>query len=275
MRNDSLGDRMKAYEAQYSGQQLMPLVPIVARMDGKAFHTFTSGLRRPYDERLTNLMVDTTRYLVMETGADVGYTQSDEISLVWHNNEIGAEVMFGAKLLKMTSILAAMTTAHFNKRLLDFLPEKADKLPLFDARVHSVPTAWEAANYLIWREMDATRNSVSMAAQSKFSHKALHGKTSSEMQEMMFAKDGTNWNDYPSFFKRGTYLARRTISRVFTFDEMVTLPEKHAARANPGLVVERQAVVVLDIPPLRRITNREEVLFDGADAVLKEEGVLV
>lgn len=275
MKNDSLGDRIKVYESQYSGQRLMPLVPIVARMDGKAFHTFTSGLRRPYDERLTKLMVDTTRYLVMETGADVGYTQSDEISLIWQNGEIGAEVMFGSKLLKMTSILAAMTTAYFNKRLIDYLPDKADKLPLFDARVHNVPTAWEATNYLIWREMDATRNSVSMAAQSKFSHKSLHGKTSSEMQEMMLAKDGTNWNDYPSFFKRGTHLARRTISRAFTFDEMARLPEKHAARTNPDLVVDRQCVVVLDIPPLRRITNREDVLFGGADAVLKDVGVLV
>jgi tRNA(His) 5'-end guanylyltransferase len=271
MKKDSLGDRMKGYEFQYSGQQLLPLIPIVARMDGKAFHTFTAGLKRPFDERLSNLMVATTRYLVQETNARVGYTQSDEISLVWYSEEIDSETFFDAKLLKMTSVLAAMTTAFFNRHMPGYLPEKADKLPLFDARVYNVPTDWEATNYLIWREMDATRNSISMAAQSMFSHNELQNKGSSEMQEMMFQKHGVNWNNYPDFFKRGTYLARRKTVRPFTAAELDKLPEKHAARKNPNLTVERQDVVKLEIPPLRRITNREEVIFDGAEPLLKAD----
>jgi tRNA(His) guanylyltransferase len=268
---DSLGQRMKGYESQYSGQQLLPLIPIVARMDGKAFHTFTAGLKRPYDERLSRLMVATTKYLVQETNAKVGYTQSDEISLVWYSDEIDTENFFDAKLLKMNSILASMTTAYFNRHMPNYLPEKAERLPLFDARVYNVPTDWEATNYLIWREMDATRNSISMAAQSMFSHNELQNKSSSMMQEMMFQTHGVNWNDYPSFFKRGTYLARRKSERPFTTDEIDKLPAMHAARRNPGLTITRQEVVTLDIPPLKRLQNREEVIFDGASPVLKTE----
>jgi tRNA(His) guanylyltransferase len=190
---------------------------------------------------------------------------------VWYNEEIDAETFFDAKLLKMTSVLASMTTAFFNRNLADYLPEKADKVPLFDARVYNVPTDWEATNYLIWREMDATRNSVSMAAQSKFSHNQLQNKSSSEMQEMMFQLDGTNWNNYPNFFKRGTYLARQKTRRPFTTDELDKLPKMHAARRDPNLMVERQDVVTLELPPLRKVANREAVIFDGAAVILKTE----
>lgn len=269
MKKDSLGDRMKGYEAQYSSQQLLPLIPIVARMDGKAFHTFTAGLKRPYDERLSRLMVATTKYLVQETNAKIGYTQSDEISLVWYNEEIDSDSFFDAKLLKMTSVLASMTTAFFNRNLKEHLPEKADRVPLFDARVYNVPTDWEATNYLIWREMDATRNSISMAAQSMFSHNQLQNKSSSDMQEMMFATHGINWNNYPDFFKRGTYIARKKVIRPFTTEEIDKLPAMHSARKNPGLTVVRQEVAKLELPPLKRVANREEVIFSGAEVVLK------
>lgn len=190
---------------------------------------------------------------------------------MWYSDEIDAEHFFDAKLLKMTSVLASMTTAFFNRNLKDYLPEKADRMPLFDARVYNVPTDWEATNYLIWREMDATRNSVSMAAQSMFSHKELQNKSSSMMQEMMFQTHGVNWNNYPDFFKRGTYLARRKTERPFSTEELDKLPPMHAARKNPNLTITRQEVVALDIPPLKRIANREEVMFEGATPVLKTE----
>lgn len=259
--NDSLGDRMKFYERQ-SATQLLPLIPICARMDGRAFHTFTAGLRRPYDERLSKLMVATTKYLVEETNAKIGYTQSDEISLVWFAKK-EEQTFFDRKLLKMTSMLSSITTAFFNRKLADYLPEKADKVPLFDARVWNVPVPYEACNYLIWREMDATRNSVSMAAQSEYSHGELQGKNSSVMQEMLFQK-GINWNDYPSFFKRGTYVQRREVEKPLTATELAALPPKHNAHKNPQLTVKRHEVKVLELPPLAKLTNREAVVFEGA-----------
>ena len=246
-------------------QTLLPTIPVIARLDGRAFHTFCTGLRRPFDERFSNLMIDTTSFLVSETGALCGYTQSDEISLVWVAGSLKEQIFFDGRLLKMVSVLASMTSAYFTKHLEVFLPEKQDMLAMFDCRVWNVPLDYEAANYFIWREGDATRNSVSMAAQSKFSHKALHGKGRSEMHEMLFQK-GINWNDYPQHFKRGTYVRKRIVERPFTTDEVDSLPEKHAARNNPDLKIRRTVVMVEeDFPPLTQIVNRTEVILEGAD----------
>jgi tRNA(His) guanylyltransferase len=105
---------MKWYESRYTGDQFMPMVPVLARLDGRSFHSFTKGLKRPYDERLTGLMVETTQ-LVQETNARCGYTQSDEITLVWLAEEWESDIFFAGKLQKMNSILASMTTAFFNR----------------------------------------------------------------------------------------------------------------------------------------------------------------
>jgi tRNA(His) 5'-end guanylyltransferase len=166
----------------------------------------------------------------------------------------------------MNSILASMTTAYFNRRLAEFLPSKADKLPMFDARVWNVPNRREAINYLYWRELDATRNSITMAAQSLYSHNELHGVNSARKQDLLMAK-GVNWSHYPSAFKRGTYCQRRKTVRPFSTEELKKLPPKHNARLNPNLVIERTDVVVLDMPPLSRIQNKEAVIFEGADPI--------
>src|SRR5579859_3955752 len=157
--NDDLGDRMKRYESAEAGRRLMPLVPALARLDGRAFHSFVRGLERPYDRRLSDLMIDTATFLVRETNAVVGYTQSDEITLAWVAEEFEARIFFDGRVQKMASVLAALCTAHFNRRLPACLPpEYADRLPVFDCRVWSVPTLEEAANTFVWRERDATMN---------------------------------------------------------------------------------------------------------------------
>lgn len=259
----NLSDRMKLYEQQETGRKFLPLLPVIARLDGRSFHSFTKGLGRPFDSRLSNLMVEITRFLVEETNACIGYTQSDEISLVFYSGDIESQIYFDAKVFKMTSILAAQTTVRFSKLLPVFLPEKLDYTPVFDCRVWSVPSKEEATNVLIWREQDATRNSVSMAAQSYYSHKQLHGKNSDEMQEMLFQKD-VNWNDYPAFFKRGVYVQRHKVVRKFTTDELDKLPPKHNARLNPDLEIERSEIRILSMSSLVHVENRIEVVFEGA-----------
>lgn len=266
---DSLGNRMKFYERQYAGLKLLPLLPVVCRLDGKAFHTFTKGLPRPYDERLSNLMIEVTKFLVTETGATVGYSQSDEISLVWYADNIDTMLFFDSKVLKMTSVLASMTSVFFNRKLPEYLPEKADKLPLFDARVWNIPTLNEAGLYLLWREQDATRNSISMAAQAYYSHKALMGVSSSGKHELLREK-GVNWNDYPVYFKRGTYVQRRVVERPFNGEEIEKLPLQHEARRNPALMIKRQEVAVVSMPPLTKIANRVDVLFHGSTPVIRD-----
>jgi tRNA(His) 5'-end guanylyltransferase len=209
-------------------------------------------------------MVAVTKFLVEETNARCGYTQSDEISLVWLTEDPDAEIFFGGKLTKMVSVVGALATAQFNKLLPEVLPEKADQLPVFDNRVWEVPVHFEAANYFVWREQDATRNSISMAARSFYSHEECHGKNSSELQEMIHQK-GMNWNDYPNFFKRGTYVRRRTLERTLSAAELAELPPKHHARQNPDMVVKRSIVQAEDFPPITRIANREDVVLFGAE----------
>ena len=207
-------------------------------------------------------MLDVTRALVEETGALVGYTQSDEISLVWHSETDSRQIFMDRKTQKMCSILAAMCTARFNALLPERIPEKAGTWPLFDARVWSVPSKEEAANAFLWRELDATRNSIQMASRSCYSHKQVQNKRTGALQEMLF-QAGINWNDYPAFFKRGRFVQRRTTRRPFNTREIEALPPLHEARRDLDLVVERREVRPIDMPPFSKVVNRVGVLFEG------------
>ena len=259
----SLNDRMYLYEGMETKKRFLPKLPVIARLDGRSFHSFTKGLGRPYDERLSNLMVAVTEFLVDESCAKIGYSQSDEITLIFYSDDLESQIFFTGKPYKMISILAAMASTKFNELLPEYIPEKAQYIALFDCRVWSVPDKEEAVNVLVWREQDATRNSISMAAQSNYSHKKLQNKNTDEMQEMLFQK-GINWNDYPPFFKRGTYVQRTKVVRKFTVDELDKLPQKHNARSNPDLMVERTIVKVLDMSPILQVENRLDVVFDGS-----------
>ncbi|HHO52929.1 MAG TPA: hypothetical protein ENK18_19150, partial [Deltaproteobacteria bacterium] len=271
MDRSDLGDRMKGYEGREAGRRLMPRLPICVRIDGKRFSRFTKGLHRPYDTRLSELMVATTTHLVKQSNATIGYTQSDEISLILYQTGPRGEVMFDRRIQKLTSVLASMTTAYFNHHLADHIPEKAGQLALFDCRVWAVPDREEATNTLLWRELDATKNSISMAARAHYSHKQLMNRSGSEMLEMLFAR-GIDWNDFPAFFKRGTYVQRRRELRRFEAEELARLPPQHQAHSDPELMVERWIIQRLELPPLRRLSNRVAVVFDGAEPEAAEPG---
>lgn len=264
---DDLGDRMKLYEGMEAGRRLMPLLPALARIDGRTFHSFTKGMERPFDAAFSGCMLDTTAALVRDTGACMGYTQSDEITLAWHASTTQSQIWFDGRVAKMTSQLAAQATLVFYRLVLERMPQYANRLPTFDARVWNVPNRAEGANVFLWREWDAAKNSVSMAASAHYSHKALLGKNSPQKHEMLHAK-GVNWNDYPPLFKRGAYVQRRTVSVPFSTEELDKLPPKHEARKNPALAVERSVCAVLDMQPLGTVTNREAVIFDGAEPLV-------
>jgi len=267
---DALGDRMKMYENACCGDKAMPLLPVCARIDGRCFHNFTKDLQRPFDENFHKAMLYTTIRLVEETSAKVGYIQSDEISLVFWSPDRSSQIFFDGKIKKMTSMLAAMATLYFQKGLQAHLPHKLDSAALFDCRVWQVPNLEEASNVLVWRELDATKNSISMAASAHFSHNELMGKNSSDKQEMLFQK-GINWNDYPDSFKRGVYVRRKLVETTYTTKELERLPEKHAARANPNLKIQRHVVVAETLPRVLSISNRIDCLFLSADPILKTQ----
>jgi tRNA(His) 5'-end guanylyltransferase len=254
---------MKAYEAREADRRLLPMLPIYARIDGRCFSAFTRDMERPFDAALTELMIRTTETLVEETHARIGYTQSDEISLIWQAERSNNSIFFDHRIAKMTSVLASLATVAFLAELLNSIhAEKLSRYPHFDCRVFEVPTRTEAANVFLWREQDATKNAVSMAARSVYSHKELDHKTGPEMQEMLFAK-GVNFNDYPASFKRGTFVRRKTVLRELTPGELAAIPAEHWP---PG-PVERSHIVRLDMPRFGSLLNREAVIFDGKDPI--------
>jgi len=271
---DNFGDRMKDYESQETSSRFIPLLPIYARIDGRSFSRFTQGFERPYDRSISRAMVETTKFLVEETHAIIGYTQSDEISLLWQQDSYDSEMFFNGKKQKLVSVLAGMASAKFMQHCLiesdnKELSKKAwATIPAFDARVFQLPNKMEAANAFLWREKDATKNAISMAARHFYSAKELHGKSSSEMQEMIFQK-GQNFNDYPAFFKRGTFVRRIVEERPFTNEELAKIPEKH--RPLDNIFVTRSKVIQLEMPNFSKVLNRVEVIFDGVSPIVGEE----
>ena len=200
MKQDSLGDRMKGYES-ITQNKLMSRTPVIIRLDGKAFSTYTRGLEKPFDSDLNIAMVTTMQKLCESIqGAAFAYTQSDEISILlqdWATFETDA--WYDNKIQKMVSVAASIATATFNSV---YKHPSKDTLALFDARIFNLPFE-EVTNYFIWRQQDAVRNSINSLAQAHFSHKELQGLNVSQVQDRLMLEKGINWNDVETRFKRG------------------------------------------------------------------------
>ncbi len=261
MTNDPVGDRCKAFEMAEAGRKAMPGLPLLARLDGRAFHTFTRGLGRPFDEGMIAAMGETTAALVEEFHPSIGYTQSDEITLAWYvppERATVTQLPFDGRFQKLTSVLAGFASAQFTRLLPKHLPSKVEHLPMFDCRVWQVPSLADAVEVFLWREADAVKNSITMAAGAYYSHRQLHGVGSSQKHELLHAK-GVSWNDYPAAFKRGAYYQRRTFEMELAGDELERIPEQH--RPAPGTKVLRSRVEALQLEPLSRIPDAVTVLF--------------
>ena len=235
--HDDLGNRMKTFYEQIPKTKLMRRTPVIIRIDGKAFHTFTRGFKRPFDEILIKTMQETTKYLCENIqGCVLGYTQSDEITLVLVDYQrFESSAWFDYEIQKICSISASMATMAFNKffaknvnsyefsdetwseELKTFDTSRADvykkaleKGAMFDARVFNIPKE-EVTNCVYWRQLDASRNSIQMVGQANFSHKELHCKTCNDIQDMLMLQKNINWNDFPTHQKRGTCVVRNKI----------------------------------------------------------------
>lgn len=266
---DTFGQRMKEYEAQETERYFLPLLPIYARLDGRSFHTFTRGMERPFDRNFSATMELTVKFLVEETHALLGYTQSDEISLAWMVPDYKSEAFFNRRIFKLTSVLSGLASAKFNQLAIAHWPEKVFKqVPCFDCRVYTLPNEVELMNCFLWREQDAVKNSITMAASAYYSHKELHLKNGKQKQEMLFAK-GINFNDYPDFFKRGVYVHRELHEE--ELDEATRMKIPEAKRPAIGTKFTRSSIEVMHIPPLGRIENKCDVLFRGAEVIAKGE----
>ncbi|MBI9031211.1 tRNA(His) guanylyltransferase Thg1 family protein [bacterium] len=226
MDKTSLGDRMKMFE-HATRTKLIRRMPVIIKLDGKAFHTFTQGMERPFDDILIKTMQQTALELSKNIqNCVLAYTQSDEISLLLVDyNKFETEAWFDNNIQKMASVAASMATLYFNKYLgyhVDSLEyndesdivtqEEKDKYHLyskklnkamFDARVFNL-TKEEVCNYFVWRQQDWERNSIQLLAQSKYSPKQMHGISCPKLQYKLFIDFGINWFELDTHLKRGT-----------------------------------------------------------------------
>jgi tRNA(His) guanylyltransferase len=255
MTKDAVGDFLKEVEMREAGRKAMPGLPLIVRLDGRAFHTFTRGMERPFDLDMTTTMEIVMKELVEEFHANVGYTQSDEITLVF-----SGPIPFDGRYQKLCSVLAGYASAVFAVEAAVLWPEK-HIIPCFDARVWDVPNLFHVIDVLAWREADAVENSVQMATRAHYSHKQMHGKNQRDMHEMLHAK-GVNWNDYPDHFKRGVYAKRVKVTKTLSDAELAKIPAAH----RPTGPVERSEVQILYVPPIAQMFLEDQLRLVGRES---------
>jgi len=214
---NGLASRMKEYYQDAYNIKLPKRSNVIIRLDGKSFGKYTKGLETPFDKDFAEDMNMTAKYLAENIqGCKFAYVQSDEISLLLTDYDtFETSAWFDNKLQKIVSVTASMATSEFNRRrLMRAVQKETFGVPIqttiecfrmgeFDSRVFIIPDAEEVVNYFLWRQQDATRNSISMSGQKYFSHRDLQNKSTSEVQDMLFNEFGINWNDYPVRFRRG------------------------------------------------------------------------
>ena len=268
--HDDLGTRMKEFYEQVPKTKLVRRMPVAIRIDGKAFHTFTRGFRKPFDHILIKTMQETTKYLCENIqGCVLGYTQSDEITLILVDyQKLTSSAWFDYEVQKLCSISASMTTMAFNKYFAEnvaneILEYKTSMIPqcveiqqeikeyhdtlraavnkgaMFDARCFNIPKE-EVTNLIYWRQLDAARNSVQMVGQANFSHKELQNKSCNMIQDMLHEQKGINWDDFPVDCKRGAAVIKKKIGTNIT-----------AACGIAGATYENRWVINRNMPMLK------------------------
>ena len=283
--NDELGKRMKEFYEAVPKTRLVRRTPVAIRIDGKAFHTFTRGFEKPFDEVLGRAMRKTMQYLCENIqGCVLGYTQSDEITLILIDyKKLTSSAWFDYEVQKMCSIAASMTTMAFNRFfagevktftfnngenyergskeaiLCEVYRNAVNKGAMFDARVFNIPKE-EVANLIYWRQLDATRNSIQMVGQANFSHKELQNKSCNVIQEMLFQERDINWNDFPTHLKRGSCCVKSDVSVTFA-------TEHEDGSVTTGAVERPHWEIDLEIPIFkeegRQYINRRILYDDG------------
>ena len=243
----NLGDRMKSYESITTQLRISREDILIVRLDGRSFSSFTRSLKKegPFHSGFTTIMKEVTYHLVNTYNPIIGYTQSDEITLVFINSA-RSEHPFGGRVFKIQSLMGADASLYFNSLLLKHIPEKAGSFAMFDCRAFSVPSLSEAYECLIWRQKDGYRNAVSAVARLHFSVKQLHGKKRKEQLAMLLQK-GVDFDDsYHITYRYGTFYVRESELRTFTATELSALPPKHKAHSAPSLLFSRS--IVKEIP---------------------------
>ena len=282
MDTSALAKRMKKYEA-VPKNTLMRRTPVIIRVDGRAFHTFTKGFQKPFDDVLMRVMQDTMKYLCENIqGCVFGYTQSDEITLILIDyKKLNSEAWFDYEVQKMCNIVASMATMAFNrffmyeyeefnrwiyegsptdedKRLNDVYYNAMCKGAMFDARAFNLPKE-DVTNNIYWRQLDASRNSIQMVGQANFSHRELLNKTCDQIQDMLMTQRGINWNDMGTSYKRGSCCVRNRRSISTSVDGAETCEIRNPKEPETAWIIDN------DIPIFKGEGRRyiDELIFIG------------
>lgn len=230
---DALGDFCKAYEGIGTDPKVLPGSILIARLDGRSFHNLTRKLDKPFSNDFCETMVETTKSLAKEFTADFGYTQSDEISLVWSLKTPESQFPFGGKFHKLNSILAGYCACRFNQIWDKIQTEEQAKFALFDCRTWPVPNEDIATKTIMWRQWDAERNSINMVAHHVFGSKKLEGIGTGDRLKMLEEK-GIVWGSYEDKFKSGTFVFPKIIQTKLSEAEIAKIPAQF--RSDTGLV---------------------------------------
>lgn len=220
--------RMKEQEQVETKEKYDKTKPLVIRLDGRSFSKFTKPLERPFDDNFRDVMTSVASHLVAKTNALVGYTQSDEITLVLPPQKDNGEFLFNGKKYKILSNLAAMASSKFVIEASAHWPDHVEKMvPSFDCRAFNVDSETEAMNHVLWRYKDCVRNSISMVAHSQFSHKQLHKKSTTEKLNMLRLRKNVEWDDYPDEYKYGVLVYRKPTVVTLSEEELTQIPVQH------------------------------------------------
>ena len=227
---DNLGDRMKENYENRAKTKLLRRTPVIIRLDGKAFHTFTRGFKKPFDDILTEAMQQTMLALCKEVqGCVLGYTQSDEITLVLTDYaKLDTSAWFDYDIQKICSVSTSIATLAFNRCFLREVQNKYDsnskfaesiycqawsKGALFDSRCFNVPKE-EVTNCILWRQQDAIRNSINSVGQINFSHKELQGLSTDQILKKLLEEKQIDWNKIPVHLQRGSCCIKREVNGI-------------------------------------------------------------
>jgi tRNA(His) guanylyltransferase len=262
----TLGNVCKYFEKNISIEKMIPLLPVIIRFDGSNFSGFTKNFKKPCDERLSNLMMDTTEYMFKLTNASIAYTQSDEITLVIYQNHINetpeiSNIFGNGRKQKMLTELTSHLTVFFTENVKKYIPE-VTKIPVFDCRVYQVPNLEWAVNQVYWRQLDGIRNSKLNLGRCFYSQNELSNLSPSRIKEKLYLEKNVLWSAENDHFKFGTFFVRKEIEKPYSIEELDKLPEKHNARKNPNLVYKRN-IIIKESLHLGRIDNIDTFIFDN------------
>lgn len=224
MKKDNLGDRMKNNYENRAKTQLLRRTPVIIRLDGKAFHTFTRGFKKPFDDIIIEAMQQTMLALCKNIqGCVLGYTQSDEITLVLTDyNKLETTAWFDYDVQKVCSVSASIATLEFNKSYTQILQRKNILTPdfralvrgaLFDSRCFNIPKE-EVVNCILWRQQDAIRNSINSVGQANFLHKELQGLSTKQVLDKLLKEKNINWNSLPIYLQRGSCCIKKEVNEL-------------------------------------------------------------